>query len=70
MDNQRIYSDIRRLSSVTKTAKAIGCTPQSLRNKLGGVTPWKISEIIALSHFLRWTAEEFLTIIGYYNWEE
>ena len=65
MKNEKIYDDIHRISSVTKTAAAIGCTKQSLRNKLSGVTPWKITELIALSRYFRWTVEEFLDVLGY-----
>ena len=65
MKNDIIYRDIKAISSVTKAAKAIGCTTQSLRNKLGGITPWKVTDIVSLARHFRWTVEEFLNIIDY-----
>lgn len=65
MRNDLIRKDIETISSVTKTAKAIGCTKQSLRNKLGGFCPWKMTEILSLARYFRWTVEQFLEIIEY-----
>ena len=65
MDNAKIEADIKSQMTMAECAEKIGLTRQGLFNKIHGVHPWKVTDLLELSRVIGWTVEEFLEVIGW-----
>ena len=65
MKNDVIKKDLQRVSTVSKASIVLGCSRVALSQKLSGMRPWKITELLTIARFCNWTVEQFLDIIEY-----